>query len=147
MKLRSLLLLVPLVVGCESSTGDLARPVSYSIVSVNSKSPDEAVPIGFTQYRISIPRASVILRPDGTVQEIMQYLITHASNATRIAATDTTYGTYLRTGSAYDVRMPDSNGNVVYAGYGEAGGTALLLTRSWKKEGVTVIVNIAYYRN
>jgi hypothetical protein len=35
----------------------------------------------------------------------------------------------------------------VYAGYGEAGGKALLLTRSWKKEGVTVVVNLAYYRN
>jgi hypothetical protein len=147
MRASPFFLLLPFVLACESPTDSFRDGTSYSLVLVNNQSPDVATPIGFTQYRVSIPRASVLLRSDGTVMEVMQYIITHQSNATRIEATDTTYGHYIRTGSAVDVRLPDANGNEVYAGYGEAGGKALLLTRSWKKEGVTVVVNLAYYRN
>ena len=132
---------------CDSATGLGYGAITYSIVSVNNQSPDAAVPIGFTQYRVSIPRASLILRPDGTVEERMQYVITHQSNDTRIAATDTTFGNYVEHDGVFDIRMPDANGTELYAGTGQEGAGGLVLSRSWRKEGVLVTADIAYYRS
>ena len=132
---------------CSGVTGDFDPTVTYSIVFLNNGSPDVPSPIGFSQYRIAIPRASIILHPDGTVEERMQYVITHATNSTRIESTDTTFGHFTRTNGVIDVRLPNATGGEVFAGSGDDEAGQLLLSSSWKKEGITVSAEIAYFRD
>ena len=77
----------------------------------------------------------------------MQYVITHQSNDTRIAATDTTFGHFIEQNGVFDVRMPDANGTELDAGSRHAGAGGLMLSRSLRKEGVLVTGDIAYYRS
>jgi hypothetical protein len=135
------------IIGCSEISGDFDPTITYSIVFLNEGSPDVPSPIGFSQYRVAIPRASIILHPNGTVEERMEYVITHATNSTRIAATDTTFGHYVRSNGVIDIRLPNATGSEVYAGSGQVDAGQLLLSRSWMKDGITVSAEIAYFRS
>ena len=121
--------------------------LNYSIWSVNGDSPDAKTIFGSGGYKISIPRGSLLLRIDGTVEEVLQYTITRPSNTDPISATDTVYGHYERVSDHYEVRLPGANGTESYSGAVNLGTDFVELARSWKKDGVTVLVNIVYARS
>ena len=68
------------------------------------------------------------------------------STGARIAATDTTYGHYALIDTGYDIRLPNAVGNEAFSGSIHPETDFVLLSRSWKKDGLTVQLNIAYAR-
>ena len=64
-----------------------------------------------------------------------------------IAATDTVYGHYELVEGRYDIRLPSSAGNESYAGSMNLATDFISLVRSWKRDGVTVEVTIAYVKH
>jgi hypothetical protein len=133
--------------GCSLST-ELQDTVSlnYSVYSINGQSPDAQTLYGVGGNKVSVPRGTLLLNKDGTVEEVLQYVITRPA-ADPIAATDTVFGHYELVDGRYDIRLPSSAGNESYAGSTNLSTDFISLSRSWKKNGVTVDVTIAYVKH
>jgi hypothetical protein len=140
-------LAVAVLSGCSLST-DLQKTVSlnYSVWSVNGQSPDAQTLYGVGGNKISVPRGSLLLKKDGTVEEVLQYVITRPAGDP-IAATDTVFGHYELVDGRYDIRLPSSLGNESYQGSTNLQTDFVTLSRSWKKDGVVVDVSIAYVQH
>jgi hypothetical protein len=132
---------------CSLST-DLQKNISanYSVYSVNGNSPDAQTLYGIGGNKVSIPRGTLLLNKDGTVEEVLQYVITRPA-ADPIAATDTVFGHYELVDGRYDIRLPSSLGAEGYAGSTNLETDFVSLARSWKKNGVVVDVTISYVRH
>lgn len=133
--------------GCSLSP-DLEKTfqANYSVYSVNGQSPDAQTLYGIGGNKISVPRGSLLFKKDGTVEEVLQYVIIRPA-ADPIAATDTVFGHYELVEGRYDIRLPSSLGNESYQGSTNLETDFLSLARSWKKNGVTVDITISYVKH
>ena len=131
---------------CTSATGSDGHFVeqSYTVFAVNGNSPDSKTFYGAGGERISIPRGTLLLHKDGTVEEQLQYVVYFPNGVVNIAATDTVTGHYEWNQAQYDIRMPNATGSEIYSGSVHPGVDLFQLDRSWVKNGVTVTVTITY---
>jgi hypothetical protein len=136
------------VLGACSLATELQKTIeaNYAVYSVNGGSPDAQTLYGIGGNKVSVPRGSLLLKKDGTVQEVLQYVIIRPASDP-IAATDTVFGHYELVDGRYDIRLPSSAGNESYAGSTNLATDFVSLARSWKKNGVTVEVTIAYVKH
>lgn len=134
---------------CSSSTDTGGSPIerTFAVYAVNGDSPDAKTYYDVSGNRISIPRGTLTLHKDGSVQEVLQYAIYFNNGVLNFAATDTTAGRYEWNNGQYDVTMPNTSGTMLYSGAVYPATDFVSLNRSWVKNNVTVKLTITYSKN
>jgi hypothetical protein len=117
---------------------------NYTLYSVNGGSPTARVQFNIGGDMISIPHGSLVFRKDGTVTEIVQYVVYRANSNEQIAATDTTVGHYELSNRFYDIRMPGADGSESFSGTLNVATDFVQLSRSWMNGTLRIGVDIAY---